>query len=66
MSGITQDAEEREEGHENLLMDIADLGYEAQNFEFHDFKNKKYATPKVALRDKLMKMAQNVIEGRYD
>lgn len=56
----------KDDGHENLMQDIADLGYEAQNFEFHDFKNKKYPTPKVELRRRLLEMADRVVEGKYD
>lgn len=55
-----------DDGHVNLMQDIADLGYLAQNYEFHDFKNTNYPAPKMVLREILLKMAQHVVDGRYD
>lgn len=53
-------------GHLNLLHDTHKLFKKAENYEFHDFKNAEYATPKMQLRDQLLQMAENVIDGRYD
>ena len=53
-------------GHTQLLGDLEDLITEAKDFEFHDFKNEKYATPKMKLREKLFKLAENVVNGIYD
>ena len=39
---------------------------DAYHYEFNDFKNNKYATPKVVLRPKLLDIAENVINGKYD
>lgn len=55
-----------EDGHRALIDDLSSLLLEAQNFEFHDFKNVKYATPKVELERKLRLMAESVKEGKYD
>ncbi len=53
-------------GHMALLEDIRKLLSEAESMEFHDFCNRKYATPKVELRNQLLKIADQVVEGRYD
>lgn len=53
-------------GHEALMQDLTELLKEAHEFEFNDFRNKKYAAPKVELRHKLLGLAQNVIDGKYD
>ncbi len=53
-------------GHENLINDLKDLLIESVAYEFHDFKNQNYAAPKIVLRNKLLKMAENVVDGRYD
>ena len=53
-------------GQWNLVNDIENLLQEATSFQFHDFKNEHYATPKVELRKKLLAMAENVVNGIYD
>lgn len=53
-------------GHLALLDDMGDLAKEVIDHEFHDFKNKKYALPKVALIEKLQKLIENAKEGKYD
>ncbi len=53
-------------GHDFLLEDLNNLLREAENFEFDDFKYKKYATPKVELYRKLLLIANNVKKGKYD
>ena len=58
--------EDKNKGHEKLMQDLTELLSEAYNYEFHDFKNRKYATPKVELNSKLNILAKNVIEGKYD
>lgn len=57
---------DEDNGHTKLMDDLARLTEEAYHYEFHDFKNTKYAAPKVELRAKLLAIAQNVIEGKYD
>jgi len=57
---------ESDAGQDKLLDDLAELLYEAWNWEFHDFKNEKHATPKIELRNKLFTIAQNVVNGKYD
>ena len=58
--------EDKNKGHEKLMQDLTELLYEAYNYEFHDFKNKKYAVPKMELKSKLVILAQNVVDGKYD
>lgn len=53
-------------GHERLIKDLEELLQEAKQYEFHDFKNTHYATPKVMLRAKLHGLASNVMIGTYD
>ena len=55
-----------ERGHQNLIEDLEILLVEARNFEFHDFKYEKYATPKVELAGRLETLRANVINGKYD
>lgn len=55
-----------EKGSEILIHDLAVLMAEAQTGEFGDFTNEKYPAPKVALREKLMELADNVVKGKYD
>ena len=53
-------------GHEQLITDLKELLAEAENFEFHDFKNEKYALPKVTLVLQLTRLITKVKEGKYD
>ena len=51
--------------------DLTGLIYEALTGEFHDYKNEKYAAPKMVLVQKLKEkglenIAQDVIQGMYD
>lgn len=57
---------ESDPGQDSLMEDLAYLIDEAFHFQFHDFKNKKYATPKVELRSRLLQLAKNVEDGKYD
>lgn len=58
--------EDKNGGHTNLMEDLVALTKEASEFEFDDFRNKKYATPKVELVNRLSALIENVKEGRYD
>lgn len=58
--------QDKNNGYNNLMQDLAELLEEAKNYEFDDFRNKKYAVPKIELRNKLLTLAQNVVDGRYD
>ena len=60
------DQEKTDEGHILLVQDITDLRNNVMTNEYHDFKNDKYATPKMVLRARLLDMAQAVIDGKYD
>lgn len=55
-----------EQGQVNLIVDLELLLAEARDGEFGDFSNEKYAAPKVELRNQLLKLADNVLEGKYD
>ncbi len=52
--------------HTNLCHDLAELSKEALDFEFHDFKNTTYASPKVELVMKLESLIKKVKDGDYD
>ena len=58
--------DDKDNGHNALLQDLIDLLREAKDYEFHDFRNKQHATPKVVLRAKLQAMETRVIDGTYD
>lgn len=53
-------------GHDKLMQDLAELLQEAHEFEFDDFRNKKYSSPKIVLFNKLNELASNVKNGKYD
>jgi hypothetical protein len=53
-------------GHEMLIADLQAILANAQNFQYHDFKNTLYATPKAVLRARLLDIAQAVVDGKYD
>lgn len=52
--------------HLDLLEDLQELISEARKFQFHDFKNTKYAAPKAVLAMILQDLRENVINWRYD
>jgi hypothetical protein len=53
-------------GHQTLIQHLYNIYNDAQNFEFHNFKNKKYATPKVELYKQLNQIMTNIKNGAYD
>jgi hypothetical protein len=53
-------------GHDKLMQDLTDLWKDAFEYQYHDFKNTKYATPKVALVNRLNQIAGMVKNGKYD
>lgn len=55
-----------EEGQKILIHDLKELLAEAEAGEFGDFSTTKYATPKTALRTKLLEMVESVVKGDYD
>lgn len=55
-----------DQGHESLITDLEVLLDEAEDYEFHDFKNRNYAAPKVTLAEKLHQLRENIINGKYD
>lgn len=55
-----------EPGQESLVLDLEVLLQEAKDGEFGDFTNQKYAAPKMALRARLLELADNVVKGKYD
>jgi hypothetical protein len=54
------------EGHNKLMQDLTDVWKDAYDYQYHDFKNKRYPAPKVALRNRLLQLADNVVNGKYD
>lgn len=54
------------DGHNKLMTDLADVVKDAHEYQYHDYKNKKYPAPKVALRNRLLQLAENVVNGKYD
>jgi len=55
-----------DKGTDSLISDLAVLTKEALGYEFHDFKNTKYATPKLELMNRLSAMRENIEDGIYD
>jgi hypothetical protein len=55
-----------DKGHQALIADLKKLLREAEDYHFHDFKNKRYATPKVAITRRLEDIRINTINGKYD
>lgn len=53
-------------GHEQLVHDIEYLLMQVKKYEFHDFKNNKFGTPKIELARKLFEIRGKVINGIYD
>ena len=51
---------------EALIKDLKDLLKEAEDGEFGDFTNNKYAAPKIALVEKLEGLKTSAINGAYD
>lgn len=58
--------ETEDKGHIDLIRDLEIVQNEAKNFEFHDFKNQKYAMPKASLIHLLEAIVENVKDGKYD
>ena len=55
-----------EKEHIFLVNDLKNILQDAENYEFHDFKNDAYGAPKIALVEKLQTVINNVKEGKYD
>lgn len=55
-----------ESGSQLLVTDLEVLLQEAKDGEFGDFSNNKYPAPKMTLRARLLELAENVVEGKYD
>lgn len=53
-------------GHIALISDLRSLLAEAEDCEFHDQLNTKYATPKVELHKKLLAIDSAMQDGKYD
>jgi len=52
--------------HELLIRDLKVILAEAEAFEFHDFKNTKYAQPKMTLYTQLSVVIERIKNGDYD
>lgn len=53
-------------GHEKLVSDLKKLLKEAEDYQFHDFKNEKYPTPKIQLVLELGAISDKARTGKYD
>lgn len=53
-------------GNDILIEELEALLAEARDFQFDDFKNTKYATPKMVLRARFLSLADDVVKGRFD
>ncbi len=56
----------KDNGYILLCVDLEELLNEAKEYQFDDFQNTKYATPKVELHKKLMEIVNNNRDGKYD
>lgn len=54
------------EGEKFLVKCLEDLLKEAKDGEFGDFTNNKYPAPKIELRNKFLKLADDVVNGTFD
>jgi len=55
-----------DKGHIELVKDLKNLLREAEDYQFHDYRSNKYATPKIELSKKLLSIRQDVVTGKYD
>ena len=62
----TDDTQETDNPHDNLINDVKNLLNDVENYEFHDFRNSAYAMPKVALITRLEALIEKTKEGKYD
>ena len=58
--------EDKNGGHDALMMDLTLLLKDANEFYFHDFKNEKYPAPKMALNTRLHEIIGFMQNGKYD
>lgn len=57
---------EKTKGDEFLIQCLEELLAEAKAGEFGDFTNDKYPAPKMALRNKFLRLADDVLKGAFD
>lgn len=58
--------EVKDQGHKNLIDDLAELTKLAAEYQFHDFQNSSFAVPKMKLVELLEEMIKRTKSGRYD
>lgn len=58
--------EDKNGGYAALVKDLEELLMDAVEFEFDDFRNKKYAAPKIELANRLHVLRGNIMSGKYD
>lgn len=56
----------KDDGHNQLLLDLGQIYKDATDYQFHDFKNTDHAAPKIALVMMLEDVILKVKEGKYD
>lgn len=57
---------EQTKGDKFLIQCLEELLAEAKAGEFGDFTNDKYPAPKMELRNKFIKLADDVVNGAFD
>lgn len=55
-----------DKGQENLVKDLNEILADAKSGQFGDFTNDLYPAPKLELAAQLLKLRDNVIQGKYD
>ena len=58
--------ESQDSGTKVLIEDLEKILQNAKEFEYHDFKNRKYDAPKITLVMHLNDIATNTMNGKYD
>lgn len=58
--------DEKNPGHDALMLDIELLRKDAADYEFDDFKSEKYSAPKSALYNRAHAIAEDSAKGKYD
>jgi hypothetical protein len=55
-----------DKGHTDLIQALDDLAADARNYQFHDFKDSPFPTPKIELIGRLETIIRKVKDGEYD
>ena len=66
IDSLVDNAKANGEAHHRLVAHLGYIFLDAVYCEFHDFKNEKYAAPKMELVAQLENVIKNVKSGLYD